>query len=490
MAKRVLIFSTVYYPRFVGGAEVAIKNITDRIDNDEIEFDMVTLRFDKNLAKEEKIGKVNIYRIGFASKNPSMADLICYPLKLNKLLFPFIGFFKACQLHKKRSYDAIWAMMAAFAGFAAMFFKWRHPKTPYLLTLQEGDSFEYIRKKVRFVYPLFVRIFTKADFIQAISTYLADFAKRMGFKGKLAVIPNGVNIVHFSQEYTSKELVDFKEMIGKQEGDKFLISTSRISKKNASEDVIKALKYLPDNVKFLLSGEGPDLESLEKLVRQQGLVAEFLVPGKGKDISRIRKLVKGNNLDNRVNLFNVSTLNQKGYTFFIKGSGSDLRRLNGLTNKKGLDCKILIPRSGLDFDNSKKGIARVIFFIQTGQEEMPKHLKCSDIFIRPSLSEGFGNSFIEAMAAGIPVIATSVGGIVDFLFDPIENRDKNSTGFFCEIRNPESIADKVSYILDPKNKETVKETVENAKQMVRGKYNWDLVIKDMKNIFSSLINTI
>lgn len=490
MAKKILIFSTVYYPRFVGGAEVAIKNITDRINDDEIEFDMVTLRFDKNLAKEEKIGKVNIYRIGFTSKNPSMADLVRYPLKLNKLLFPFIGFLKACQLHKKKNYNATWAMMAAFAGFAAMFFKWRHPKIPYLLTLQEGDSFGHIRKKVRFVYPLFVRIFTKADFIQAISIYLADFAKRMGFNGKLAMVPNGVNIAHFSQEYTPEELADFKKMIGKREDDKFLISTSRISKKNALDDVIKSLKYLPDNVKFLLSGEGPDLESLEKLVHQQELVAEFLVPGKGKDINRIKELIKENSLDNRISIFHTNTLNQKEYTFFIKGSGSDLRKLNGLANKKGLDCKILIPKNGLDFDSPKGGTARVIFFIQTGQEEMPKHLKCSDIFIRPSLSEGFGNSFIEAMAAGIPVIAAPVGGIVDFLFDSVKNQDKNSTGFFCKIKNPESIADKVSYILDPKNKETVKETVENAKQMVRGKYNWDLVIKDMKNIFNSLINTI
>ncbi|MCG2695311.1 hypothetical protein L6261_04530, partial [Candidatus Parcubacteria bacterium] len=65
--KKILIFSTVYYP-FVGGAEVAIKEITDRIGD--IEFDMVTLRFDKNLPKFEKIGNVNVYRIGFVSNSP------------------------------------------------------------------------------------------------------------------------------------------------------------------------------------------------------------------------------------------------------------------------------------------------------------------------------------------------------------------------------------------------------------------------------------
>jgi len=51
--KKILIFSITYYPSYVGGAEVAIKEITDR--NKDIEFHMVTLRFDRNLPKKEKI---------------------------------------------------------------------------------------------------------------------------------------------------------------------------------------------------------------------------------------------------------------------------------------------------------------------------------------------------------------------------------------------------------------------------------------------------
>lgn len=60
---------------------------------------------------------------------------------------------------------------------------------------------------------------------------------------------------------------------------------------------------------------------------------------------------------------------------------------------------------------------RVIFVGFISHELLPLYLKASDIFVRPSLSEGLGNSFLEAMAAGIPVVGTPVGGIPDFLTD-------------------------------------------------------------------------
>ena len=61
--KKILIFSLVYYPRFIGGAEVAVKEITDRILPAEISFDMVTLR--KSALKSERLGNINVYRVGF-----------------------------------------------------------------------------------------------------------------------------------------------------------------------------------------------------------------------------------------------------------------------------------------------------------------------------------------------------------------------------------------------------------------------------------------
>src|SRR3989338_9006895 len=135
-AKKVLIFSLAYLP-YAGGAELALRQITDRVDD--IEFDCIALRFDRNLPRVERIGNITVYRIGFSKRKPTARDLMQFPLYLTKVFFAFSALVKALFLHRARHYDALWAMMS-YAGIPAALFKVRYPKMPFLLTLQEGDS--------------------------------------------------------------------------------------------------------------------------------------------------------------------------------------------------------------------------------------------------------------------------------------------------------------------------------------------------------------
>ena len=61
------------------------------------------------------------------------------------------------------------------------------------------------------------------------------------------------------------------------------------------------------------------------------------------------------------------------------------------------------------------------------------HLASSDCFILPSLHEGFGLVFLEAMQHGLPIITTNRGGQQDFL-------KNNKTGFITPIKDPQAIA--------------------------------------------------
>lgn len=389
---RILIFSLNYYPRFIGGAEVAIKAHTDRMPD--FEFDMITLQFDRALPKVEKIGNITVYRIGFSSVNPTIADVGHFPLSLNKFLYPFLAFFKAHSLHKDRQYDIVWGMMARYAGLAALFFKWANSKVRFVLSLQEGDiegdPVAYLRRRAIYIFsPLFASIYRTADAVAAESNFLGEVARAMGFRGEPELIPNGVDVAIFIREYPRPELEALQQKLGKGPNDKFIITTSRLVKKNAVDDVIKALKFLPNGVKFLVLGIGPDLEALRALAKTEGVGA------------------------------------------------------------------------------------RVLFLGHIEHREMPKYLKISEIFIRPSLSEGMGNSFIEAMASGIPIIGTNVGGIPDFLKD-------GETGLFCEVRNPKSIAEKVEKLLsDQSLREKI---IANAKKLAVSEYNWDLLAQKMRDL--------
>ena len=373
--KRVLIFSLAYYPR-VGGAEVAIKEITDRTAD--IEFEMITLRFGQE-SKVERVGKVLVHRVGFGGGY------------LSKILFVPLAAAEAYVLNRQQKFDAAWAMMS-YMVFPIVLLRLLGVRLPYVLNLQDGDPFEQVfsRWYILPVRPLLVSGFRNAAVIQPLSQYLVGWAKALGYLGPIEVIPNGASCKLFSEAVAHK----------REAGDTILVSTSRLVYKNALDDVIRALKILP-GVHFYNYGFGPDKSALLRLAQQEGV-------------------------EERVHL------------------------------------------------EPHPGVAH-----------LPPYLKAADIFIRPSRTEGFGVSFIEAFAAGLPVIATQEGGIADFLFDAKRNPDKPTTGWAVDKDSPTQIAEAVGEILG--NPEGTRIVVETAKAMAFEKYDWDLIARDMRQrVFATL----
>jgi len=71
-----------------------------------------------------------------------------------------------------------------------------------------------------------------------------------------------------------------------------------------------------------------------------------------------------------------------------------------------------------------------------------------------------------------------VGGIVDFLFDPEKNPEKEPTGLFCAVHSPKSIAEKVQRLFSDEALRA--RIVANGKKLVNEKYDWDLIAKEMR----------
>lgn len=135
----------------------------------------------------------------------------------------------------------------------------------------------------------------------------------------------------------------------------------------------------------------------------------------------------------------------------------------------------------------KLGVAkRVIFTGHVDRSLVTLYRKASDIFVGPSRSEGQGHAFNSAMASRLPVIATQVGGIGEFLFDARRNPDKETTGWAVDKDNPEQIAEAVKDILS--NPDKVKKVTETARAMVLEKYDWDIIAKEMREkVFSRVL---
>ena len=95
-----------------------------------------------------------------------------------------------------------------------------------------------------------------------------------------------------------------------------------------------------------------------------------------------------------------------------------------------------------------------------------------------------GISFIEAMAADLPVIATQEGGIADFLFDAKQNPDKATTGWAVDTDSPAQIVEAVKDIIA--HPDQVQKVTEVAANMVREKYDWDTIAAAMKQLLDDI----
>jgi L-malate glycosyltransferase len=121
------------------------------------------------------------------------------------------------------------------------------------------------------------------------------------------------------------------------------------------------------------------------------------------------KPVKG--FDILINAFNK--IRQNRFSLIIVGKGSERPKLQTQINRLGLGGKICLAG-------------------QKTRAEINQLMQKSDAFVLASKSETFGVAYIEAMAAGLPVIATRCGGPEDFV--------NQSNGLLVEVDNVEQLA--------------------------------------------------
>lgn len=358
----VLIFTTAYLP-FVGGAEIAVHELTARMPGRR--YVLYTARLSRQVPAQETIGAVMVRRIGIGA-----------PF-LDKFLLAVLAPFLALR---EKKVSCVWAIMASYGGIAAyLYAAWLRPKSRLLLTVQEGDSPEHIRQRAGIFFFLVRRIFRRAHAVQAISTSLATWATQMGYEGKnLVVIPNGVDVERFTT-ISKKDRDQLRAKLAIAPDAHVVVTVSRLVAKNGVSDLLSAMELLPASYVLVCVGSG----ELEASLRAQART-----------------------LGNRVQF--VGT----------------------------------IPHA-----------------------QVPMYFAIGDVFCRASLSEGMGNVFLEAMAAGVPVVATRVGGIPDIVHD-------GQTGLLCPPSSPAALAHAIERVTT--DAPLCAQLIAQGREMV-GAYDWDRI---------------
>lgn len=116
------------------------------------------------------------------------------------------------------------------------------------------------------------------------------------------------------------------------------------------------------------------------------------------------------------------------------------------------------------------------FIGKVSNQEIPEYMAQADVFALPSLSEGFPLVIAEAMASGLPIVTTNVGGLPELI-------KNGENGFVVDSRSPRALAEKILLLLDDINlyKKISNTNKENAKN-----YSWDGIVKKLENIYRKI----
>jgi glycosyltransferase involved in cell wall biosynthesis len=130
-------------------------------------------------------------------------------------------------------------------------------------------------------------------------------------------------------------------------------------------------------------------------------------------------------------------------------------------------------RPELERRAAELGIADRVTF--TGaREDVPELLASFDVFAHPSLFEGFCLAVLEAQAAGVPVVATPVGGIPETVVD-------GETGLLVPTRDPTALAAAIRRLLE--DREFAQRLADAARRSAR-RYSTERMVEETLKVYS------
>lgn len=161
----------------------------------------------------------------------------------------------------------------------------------------------------------------------------------------------------------------------------------------------------------------------------------------------------------------------KGYTYLV----------DAFAKVKGQipTAELLFVGTGYQMDEIKSqaeslGLSKCVHFLGI-RNDVPQVLAAMDIFVLPSIAEGMPYAVMEAMAAGVAIVASAVGGIPELL-------DDGKYGKLVPSKDAAALADAMIEFanMPPSDREQI---IEKASERIRRSFDHDVVAKELARLY-------
>jgi glycosyltransferase involved in cell wall biosynthesis len=305
-------------------------------------------------------------------------------------------------------------------------------------------------------YKTFMKLISKCDLVHAhghvyMASYLAGMVAKK-CKKPFIVTQHNTFIDYKSFLNIVEQLND--QFIGKS----VLKNADRIA--TVSKETKKyVLRLGADKTKTQVIYNGVDTDFFRPVNKTQSR-EKLGLPKNRKIVLSVRRLVYKNGLDTLIESVPHVARNRPDVLFVVAGKGPSRKLIEDRIKELGISQNIKLAGFVPD-------------------ELLPVYYDAADIFMLPSASgEGLPLVLLEAMACGVPVIATAVGGTPEIL-------EHMKNGVLVPPMNPEAMAEATSKLLSEENLGTT--IGAEARRNVENKFTWTENVRQLQKIYSEFV---